>query len=626
MLSVNMIKKVFLYWVCILLITILLLPITVTAFDQEEGIDAILLIDLSGSMRESDSSRIAIEATKMFIDMLETSNSRVGIIGFNDRLTGVVDISEIHSTADKERLKRIVEAFNYSGWTDIGLSLKSAVEIMTRNMRSTNSPMILMLTDGKVELGPKDRPELESYNDIVEAVSLAGKNLPIYTIGLNYDGTVDRQILQTISDSTGARSYIITEAHELPQIFNAIFADHIRSTLIEVIAFTAGDGFTDVIIDIDSDFVALANIVILSEHGILDARVFDPSGTEALFDQETITFSNSRKYSIIKILFPEKGEWLLQVLGVTGDQVRVNLIYQYNIHIGIEVSQEEAIGPLFNSKSPVNIYGQILVNGEPIEDDSLYSATKSNAIITDLHDDILFKIPLSVTDNGLVGSFTPKNDEPVVIYIETVASTFAKVSSVVVIQFERIPTPTEPTETPPTPSPGSTPVVAPTPQPPSNPSVWSLFGIYVIAGALILALIGVVVVMILRNRPKFFEGFLEVRLMNENGVYTSVEAPALHTYVGSIDLDRFLTDNMPPKIREELASLSFGVKNLIITPYVSGNTSAIMLENKSGSATRTDSGLPVIKNHLWKPDERIIITGADESSPAKIELTYRIEE
>lgn len=612
----NWMKKTFLYAVCVLLAVVFLIPGPATALEQSEGIDAMLLIDLSGSMRESDSSRVAIEATKMFIDMLETSNSRVGIIGFNDQLTGIVDITEINSEEDKARLKNIVENFNYVGWTDIGLSLREAVEVMSRNMRSTNSPMVLMLTDGKIELGETNlngRKEEDSYNDVVEAVTTAGRKLPIYTIGLNYDGTVDRQLLRTISDNTGARSFIITEANDLPQIFNEIFADHIRSTLIEVSTITADGGFTDVYIDIDSDYVAVANIVMLSEHGIVDARLFDPSGNEAIFDQNTVSFSNSRKYSIIKMLFPEKGYWLLQVKGVSGDQIRVNLIYQYNISISIEVTQEEAIGRLFDSKSPILITGQILVNGEPVEDDSLYRATTSSVIVTDIDDNLLFNVPMIATPDGLIGNFSPNDDEPIVLYIETTASTFTKDSREVVLQFERI------TET-------DSNAPAPLPEEPEPDEPEQQLVMYIVAAVFIAALIGAAILLMRKRKPRFFEGFIEVRVMNERGVYTSVEAPALHTYVGTVDLVRFLTDNMPKKVREEIAALPFSVKNIMLSPAGSNNTKAILLENKSGSVTETENGTAIGKKHLWKLDEKITITSGQEDVMAKIELTYRVEE
>jgi len=605
----------------VLLISIFITPAPAAAFEQRQGIDAMLLIDLSGSMRTSDSARVAIEATKMFIDMLEPRNSRVGIIGFNDRLTGVVDITEINSHEDKERLKRTVENFNYAGWTDIGLSLNEAVGIMSRNMRATNSPMVLMLTDGKIELGtdnPYGRTAEDSYNDVVEAIAAAGRNLPVYTIGLNYDGSVDRQLLRTIAESTGARSFIITDAHELPQIFNEIFADHIRSTLIEVAVFTAGDDYTDVNIDIDSDFVAVANIVMLSDRGIRDARIFNPAGAEVIFDQETITFSNSRKYSIIKVMFPERGDWLLQVQGVHGDQIRVNLIYQYDISVDITVAQEEAIGRLFDPQSPVTITGRLLVNGEPVQGDELYRSTASNAIVTDIDDNMLFKIPMTVTRDGLVGSFTPVDDEPVVIIIETIADNFVKESREVVIQFEAMGAapPIEP--------------VAPLPDDAVDEAAQEQFGEIIwlfIAAAIVIATLILIAVLLMRKRKlKVFDGFLEVRAMNESGVYTSVEAPSLHTCVGATDLDRFLADNLPVRVRNEIAALPFSIRNLILSPATVGGSAAIQIDNRSGSATETEAGTAVGKKHIWKPDEKIIITSGDSDSIAKLEITYRTDE
>ena len=284
--------------------------------------------------------------------------------------------------------------------------------------------------------------------------------------------------------------------------------------------------------------------------------------------------------------------------------------------VDIEITQIEAIGRLYDPERPLIITGKLLVNGEPLDDDSLYNTITANAIVTDIHDNRLFKIPLAPTPNGLVGSFTPNRDEPIVIYIETLTSSFEKDSREIVVQFEQIQTR----------APEEVITEVPDEEPEPEQIGWML-GAFAAAGAvIILALIGVVLLIIRKRKPKFFEGFLEVRVMNDYGLYTSVETPALHTYVGSVDLDRFLADNMPRKVREEIAALPFSIKNLTLSPGESGNTAAITVDNKSGSATVTDSGAALAKNHLWKPDERIIVSKVNDGSLAKIELTYRVDE
>jgi hypothetical protein len=299
--------------------------------------------------------------------------------------------------------------------------------------------------------------------------------------------------------------------------------------------------------------------------------------------------------------------------------VRVNLIYQYDISISIEVTQEEAIGRLFDPHSPVTITGSILVNGEPAPDDSLYRTTVSSAIVTDINDNMLFKVPLTATRDGLVGSFTPNSDEPVVIFIETIADTFIKESREAVIQFEAIPEarPADPA-LPPLPDDAE--------EVEAQEQFINVLWMYIAAAAVIAALIGIFMLLMRKRKPKFFEGFLEVRAMNDMGVYTSVEVPSLHTCVGTIDLDRFLAEHLPVRVRNEIASLPFSIKNLTMSPATAGNTTAILLENKSGATTETEAGTAVSRKHVWKPDERLVITSGDKDSIAKLEITYRTDE
>ncbi len=593
--------------------------------ERKDGIDALLLIDLSGSMNSSDSSRNAIEATKMFIDMLETQNSRVGIIGFNDSLTGVVDITDINTPEDKEKLKDVVDGFKYDGYTDIGMPLKEAVSIMSRNMRASNSPMILLLTDGNVDVNTDTgRTQEASYEDIVTAITESDKKLPIYTIGLNFDGSVDRQLLKTISESTGGRNFIISLAEGLPQIFNEIFADHVKSSLFEVATFTAdGDSYTDVNIDISDDFVAVANIIMLAENEIQDTKLINPNGEEVAFDQDTISFSASNKYSIVKVLFPQKGFWTLKAKGVKGDQVKVNLIYQYNVSMDMEVLQEEAIGTLFAANKPISVKGHIVVNGERSTEDGLFRNTSSNLIVNDNAGNLIAKIPMTATKDGLTAEYTPSGIDPINIFVELNAENFTKESVKQKIEFENLPTTPEPTE--------QAPVVTPKPTPvPKEPMPLSkMFTLYVIGAVIILGILGTAFVIYTKRsaKPRFFEGYLEVRAMNEAGMYTSLETAPLHTYVGTIDLKVFLTDNLPSKIKAEIGKLPFNIKGVSLTPTTHGAQSAIAFENKSGSLLQNEDEVKLEdKKLIWRIDEKMIIKSSDEDSIARLELTYRVDE
>lgn len=46
-------------------------------------LDLVVVIDSSGSMNTSDTSRTALDAVRMLVNMMPAKDSRVGIVGFN---------------------------------------------------------------------------------------------------------------------------------------------------------------------------------------------------------------------------------------------------------------------------------------------------------------------------------------------------------------------------------------------------------------------------------------------------------------------------------------------------------------------------------------------------------------
>ncbi|MBJ8193052.1 VWA domain-containing protein, partial [Bacillus cereus] len=83
------------------------------------------------------------------------------------------------------------------------------------------------------------RSKGDSNNDVSSVIKSAQtKGYPVYTIGLNHDGTVNRQELERIASQTGGASFITSSAEDLPEILNRIFASQIRSKLVPIAAIT----------------------------------------------------------------------------------------------------------------------------------------------------------------------------------------------------------------------------------------------------------------------------------------------------------------------------------------------------------------------------------------------------
>ena len=290
-------------------------------------LDAVLVLDVSGSMNFADPGRISYEAMMLFIDLLPVSGDRVGIISYNDQIVALQELTLIRSREDKDYLKDFIAGLQIRGWTDITVGLMEAIRILDDSHRPPNRPVIILFTDGNNHLGPGNpRTQEDLDNDteqiIVDAVA---RGYPIYTIGLNYDGTLNHAYIQRFADETGALSFETANAEDLPDILSAIFASQMDIQVTSAGIIYGNDDFQEITVDIPYG-IAEANIIFLSGSPI-EAELLDPLGRPIPFDGHWAVFSQANHYAMLKVILPVQGEWTIRVLGAADDRIRVNMLH-----------------------------------------------------------------------------------------------------------------------------------------------------------------------------------------------------------------------------------------------------------------------------------------------------------
>jgi len=200
------------------------------AYDYETiykrpNIDAVLVIDVSHSMRHADPNRLAQEAMKLFVDMLGSYNDRVGVVSYAGHVVDSLPLTIITDQRDKGYIKDFIGQLYYASWTDHSLGLVEAMRILEINYNPDNKQVIILLTDGNTNINPWIErtladAEYDLYNVVTEAIN---RGIPIHTIGLNYDGTLDQEYIDAIAKATGGLSFETSQADNLMDIIRAIF-------------------------------------------------------------------------------------------------------------------------------------------------------------------------------------------------------------------------------------------------------------------------------------------------------------------------------------------------------------------------------------------------------------------
>ena len=204
--------------------------------DQEvttQGIDIMLVLDISSSMEARDFRPNRLEAAKAVADLFvkNRKNDRIGLVVFASE-------SFIQSplTLDYEVLRSFLKKVTivpkkYDG-TAIGLAIASGVNRLRRS--DAKSKVMILLSDGSNnsgEIQPLTAAELAATFDI-----------KIYTIGVGSNsrrllrGKLDEEMLKSIAKATNGRYYHATDEKRLHDIYEEI--NELEKTEIKVKEYT----------------------------------------------------------------------------------------------------------------------------------------------------------------------------------------------------------------------------------------------------------------------------------------------------------------------------------------------------------------------------------------------------
>lgn len=184
--------------------------------------DVILIIDRSGSMAPGynngeDKMANANAAAKGFIDLVDFSKHRVGIVDFASNIK-YADLS-----TDPNQLKSYVDGIKASGGTNTMNAIAKARELLN-NHRPDAQPVIILMTDGEAtEPSPVEKARQEALD---QANTAKGEDIVFYTIALlktneNPDTSAPNQLMREMA-TTAHHHHFVLGSTGLAEIYEAI--------------------------------------------------------------------------------------------------------------------------------------------------------------------------------------------------------------------------------------------------------------------------------------------------------------------------------------------------------------------------------------------------------------------
>nr|WP_245375687.1 VWA domain-containing protein [Paenibacillus eucommiae] len=559
----------------------LTLATTFAASNTEPKIDAVLTIDASTSMNESDKGKVANEAMKMFIDMTSVQGDKIGIISYTDQVVREKALLKINSSKDKDDLKAFIDQVARGPYTDIAVGVSEAVKVIESGKEAGHYPLIVLLSDGNNSLNA-NRTQEQSDLELQEAVKKAADlNIPIYTIGLNADGQLNKDVLEKIAKDTNGKSFVTSSADSLPQILSEIFANHLKLKVIPLKGIVGNGQFQDVTITIPNANVLEANISIMSAKPI-EAKLIDPAGKEHQIPSDDIVYSKSSAYSLIKIAKPDMGDWKLQVKGSSKDQIDINLIFNYDVQLVMDALPG---GKTYKPGDTIDLRAQLLSNGQSLADEDLFKNVKSTLLVTDLDTKQTTEVPLNNSGKDFTGSFKVAEAHEYEIKAKVEDASFFRESDPVLINAKPGAKPSSSTSATP----------APVTKDDSKPLPWG----YILGGlgSLILLLVAVLYIMaMMKKANKGFYGQVVIEIRDEDTEErTSPQYKKLTGFKGKVKLHQLL--QLAPEFAE--------TDKIIFTP---GRDSVIMYNQSECLIEKSGRAFDASKGKELKNNDRIKIT------------------
>ncbi len=292
---------------------------TPAAEPGDRGVDAVLLMDSSGSMAKNDPHKLRVPAAKLFMSLLG-EDDRIGLISFSDngypvlRLTapGPENNPRILASADKVSSKGV--------YTNLYAALQKGAQMLERQGRAGQEKMLVLMSDGKMDVGNSDDDwQLRQRLQGELLKSLQDKHIKIYTIA--FTDASDTELLQSLAQQSGALFKLAKNDTDLHEVFSDIFE---TAKSPDMLPIDGGEFSVD---------PSIEEVTIVASKDREDVRIYlqSPQGKKYSSEDasDTLKWFLSDHFDMITLRRPETGTWKLLF---TGGKNRAYIVTNMSLH------------------------------------------------------------------------------------------------------------------------------------------------------------------------------------------------------------------------------------------------------------------------------------------------------
>lgn len=357
-----------------------------------------LVLDASGSLNSTDPRGYRFDAVNLFANLLPEEGNVVGGVVFSTDIDREVVPVHIGSQEEKDALVQSLRTVYYpGGWTNIGKGLSAAADLLAEHGDESLPSAVILFSDGNTAMYTEEETR-QAVARRDEAVSrLTESEIPVYSICLNAVGTADGAEMQAISDQTGGVYAEVREASDLNgvlQIFYELIYGSSTVTLADDV-FPA-EGLLETPFTVPGFGVEEVNIVLLGRAS--DVSLVRPDNSVTVPE---VNIYDS--FSSVKLTEFDPGEWTLQTRGVSGDRIRIEVIYNTNLSVALSMFNEDSWPnepEEFAGGDLISFRAKLSAGSREAMSSAEYEGFAAELVVYDGTAEELRRIPMTVGDEG----------------------------------------------------------------------------------------------------------------------------------------------------------------------------------------------------------------------------------
>ena len=295
--------------------------LTTPLLAEDGGIDAVLVMDSSGSMAKNDPKKLRVPAARLFMSLLGEKD-RIGLISFSDHGYPVLHLTSPDAKNNARILAAADKVSSRGVYTNLHAALVKGMEMLDKESRDGQEKMLVLMSDGKMDVGDADEESLltKKINDEL-LQSAREKDIKIYTIA--FTGASDTDLLKKVASGTDALFKLARSDKDLHRVFSAIFESAKQPDMLPI----EGDEF-----QVDA---SVEEVTIVASKDGPEVRVYlqSPDGKKISSDDtgDKLKWFQSHHFDMITLRNPQPGAWkLLYTGGRNRAYIVTNMSLQHN--------------------------------------------------------------------------------------------------------------------------------------------------------------------------------------------------------------------------------------------------------------------------------------------------------